>query len=112
MPGCAVQVAVVGRVLEELGLFDQALELFAAHERVVDSVLLAWTRPSCRVGHRAFELRVGIDQLFDHRILTDTRRTGDDEDEARLLAHGSADQYVLKSSGREASKLISSPVRG
>src|SRR5438132_10542843 len=112
MPGCAVQVAVVGRVLEELGLLDQALELFAAHERVVDSIRLARTRPSRRVGHRAFELRVGIDQLFDHRVLTDTRRTGDDKDQARLPAHGSDDQYALKSSGRAASKLISSPVRG
>src|SRR5438094_4529946 len=104
----AVEVAVVGRVLEERALRDQRLELLACEERVV----LVRSRPRLprRPGHRIDEVRVELEQAPDQRVLPHPRRPGNHDQQAALQASDS--QNTVKSSGVGASNVISAPERG
>src|SRR5450631_666590 len=81
----SVQVAVVGRVLEEGALVDQLLEALTAHERVVDAVDLFWARPTRGAGDRVAKVSIELEQALDQRVLADAGRAGDDDQEPALL---------------------------
>src|SRR3989440_2959926 len=106
----AVEVAVVGRVLEERTVAHQPGELFARQEGVVLARLLARPRPPRRARNRVHQLRVQLEQAMDERVLADPRRPRDDDEQAS--PHSSDAQNVVKSEGGAASKLMSAPVRG
>src|SRR5450631_1591693 len=81
----SVQVAVVGRVLEEGALVDQLLEALTAHERVVDAVDLFWARPTRGAGDRVAKVSIELEQALDQRVLADAGRAGEDDQEPALL---------------------------
>src|SRR5437899_1632857 len=103
----AVQVAAVGRVLEERALADQAFELFPRHEVVVDAVHLARARPARRVGNRIAEVGVDLEQALDDGVFANARRPRDHYQQPSAFAHPTDAQKLRKSSGGVTSNVIS-----
>src|SRR5690348_14995031 len=106
----AVEVAVVGRVLDEGAFRHEILEFLAREERVILVRSLPWPGLARRARDRVLEVGVQLEQAADDRVLADTRGAGDDDEHSSLQASDS--QKAMKSGGGGASKLISAPVRG
>src|SRR5690348_10528365 len=106
----AVQVAVVRRVLEERTLPDELFETLPGQEGVVLVRLLARPGLASRARDRVDQVRLHLEEAADQRVLADTGRARDDDQQAAL--HPTDSQKAWKSDGGATSKLISARVRG